>query len=213
MKSFSRQEAVAMLELLLTGPFLRTTKSLCVVPVTSLISSLVNALLIRWCLVWFKETVGTGCECVCIYTQPCSVFANGQAVKYDKSGISKGYFNKMWARVRREGSGKVTDTWFFCKIPMCCRSFFYWSHSVPNSLLHWRQWQSQFFEQAGTQWFLLSSSLSIFCYVSVWSTWSTQLKDTPFFTSVISKYICLCKGMWIFLHGDDCFSIKTLLTE
>lgn len=45
-KSFSRQEAsdsgaMADLELLLTGLFLRTAKSFCVVPVTSFISRVV----------------------------------------------------------------------------------------------------------------------------------------------------------------------------
>lgn len=100
MKSFSSQEAsdsaaVAIPELLLTGLFLRTTNSFCVVLVTSLVSRLVNAVLVRSCLNCFKETVGTVCVCIRVCTQSCSLFANEQAVKYDKSGISKGYFNKI----------------------------------------------------------------------------------------------------------------------
>lgn len=59
-----------------------------------------------------------------------------------------------------------------------------------------------FFEQTGTQWLVLCSSLSTllrFCLKHVnqgtRSTRTRGLKDILFFTPVIFKYMCLCKGM------------------
>lgn len=74
-----------------------------------------NAVLVRSCLNGFKETVGT--VCVCAYSSAHSLAHSLQKNKLSsmtKVEFAKAVLTKF--ELRREGSGKITDTGILCKI-------------------------------------------------------------------------------------------------